>query len=314
MVYAVASETLQRFEVALGRRVHWRASTRPRASRRAAGRIAALSLSPRHGEANAFYSPDAHGILFGYFRASRTHPGRNLPGQTVFTCLSHDIIAHETTHAIVDGIRGYFTEPTNIDVPAFHEAFADLAALFCTFLAQGSPSRHPAEDRRQAVQRPPGRSSRMDPVPTTSRSFRRSSDSDQSARRSWPSNSARPRACVAACAVRSVRRPIPMTSRPRSNRTTAARFSSPRCSMPISRSTPGGPPICFASTAPAAVARTPSICLEPLADRLAEAASAHGGGVLRHLRPRARLLSAGRHHVRRFPARRADRASRPSSA
>ena len=84
-------------------------------------------------QANAFYSPEAHGILFGYFRASTTHPGRNLPGQTIFTCLSHDIIAHETTHAIVDGIRKYFIEPTNIDVPAFHEAFADLAALFRHF-------------------------------------------------------------------------------------------------------------------------------------------------------------------------------------
>jgi hypothetical protein len=84
-------------------------------------------------QANAFYSPTAHGILFGYFKASRTKPGRNLPGQTVFTCLSHDIIAHETTHAIVDGIREYFMEPTNIDVPAFHEAFADLAALFAHF-------------------------------------------------------------------------------------------------------------------------------------------------------------------------------------
>jgi hypothetical protein len=68
------------------------------------------------------FSPDAHGILFG-FPASRKHPGRNLPGQTVFTCLSHDTIAHETTHAIVDGIREFFMEPTNIDVPAFHEAF-----------------------------------------------------------------------------------------------------------------------------------------------------------------------------------------------
>jgi hypothetical protein len=84
-------------------------------------------------QANAFYNPDVHGIVFGYFKASRTDPGRNLPGQTVFTCLSHDIIAHETTHAIVDGIREYFMEATNIDVPAFHEAFADLAALFAHF-------------------------------------------------------------------------------------------------------------------------------------------------------------------------------------
>jgi hypothetical protein len=51
----------------------------------------------------------------------------------VYTCLSHDIVAHEVTHAIVDGIRSYFMEPTNIDVSAFHEAFADLAALFLHF-------------------------------------------------------------------------------------------------------------------------------------------------------------------------------------
>src|SRR5258707_10161267 len=135
MVYAVASETLQRFESALGRRVHWRRiekSDSTPESRAAASKC--LNLFPHAMcQANAFYSPTAHGILFGYFKASRTQPGRNLPGQTVFTCLSHDIIAHETTHAIVDGIREYFMEPTNIDVPAFHEAFADLAALFVHF-------------------------------------------------------------------------------------------------------------------------------------------------------------------------------------
>jgi hypothetical protein len=122
MVYAVAAETLSHFETALGRHIRWRQG------------IQRLSLYPHAmAQANAFYSPDAHGIVFGYFRASTTHPGRNLPGQAVFTCLSHDIVAHEMTHAIVDGIRSYFIEPTNIDVPAFHEAFADLAALFRHF-------------------------------------------------------------------------------------------------------------------------------------------------------------------------------------
>lgn len=135
MVYAVAAETLQRFETALGRRVHWRLDRQPRQSgERADGTIHRLLLFP-HAiyQPNAFYCPEAHGILFGYFRASTRNPGNNLPGQTVFTCLSHDIIAHETTHAIIDGIRTYFTEPTNIDVPAFHEAFADLVALFRHF-------------------------------------------------------------------------------------------------------------------------------------------------------------------------------------
>ena len=44
----------------------------------------------------------------------------NLRARRFSLALSHDIIARGTTHAIVDGIRKYFTEPTNIDVPAFH--------------------------------------------------------------------------------------------------------------------------------------------------------------------------------------------------
>lgn len=133
MVYAVASETLERFEAALGRRVRWRQPIDEKGDS-VHGCKNRLLLHPHAMcQANAFYSPDLHAILFGYFRASRTNPGQNLPGQTVFTCLSHDIVAHETTHAIVDGIRAYFMEPTNIDVAAFHEAFADLAALFSHF-------------------------------------------------------------------------------------------------------------------------------------------------------------------------------------
>jgi hypothetical protein len=137
MVYAVASETLQRFEFALGRRVRWRTRLPGKTNKAPKGASRRLNLYPHAmRDANAFYCPEAHGILFGYFKASRTNPGRNLPGQTVFTCLSHDIIVHETTHAIVDGIREYFMEPTNVDVAAFHEAFADLAALFVHFSHQ----------------------------------------------------------------------------------------------------------------------------------------------------------------------------------
>ncbi|MEA2721774.1 MAG: hypothetical protein QOJ39_3638 [Candidatus Eremiobacteraeota bacterium] len=131
MVYAVASETLERFEAALGRTVHWR-NPDPVPGRKSPPNR--LYLFPHAMvSANAFYSADAHGILFGYFRATDTTDAQVVPGQTIFTCLSHDIIAHEVTHAVVDGIRSHFTEPTNIDVLAFHEAFADLAALFRHF-------------------------------------------------------------------------------------------------------------------------------------------------------------------------------------
>jgi len=143
MVYAVASETVEKFESALGRTIHWRRAERPpgddtrgSSSAHAADDIWVLKLFPHAmAQPNAFYCREAHGILFGYFRAAEggTDPGRNLPGQRVFTCLSHDIIAHEVTHAVIDGIRAFFTEPTNPDVLAFHEAFADLTALFLHF-------------------------------------------------------------------------------------------------------------------------------------------------------------------------------------
>ena len=136
MVYAVVTDTIQHFEEALGRRIHWRRQERQKDSPRGylPGDIRTLNIYPHAMiSANAFYSPKAHGILFGYFRADKKDQGRNLPGQTVFTCLSHDIIVHETTHAIIDGIRGLFTEQTNQDVPAFHEGFADIVALFRHF-------------------------------------------------------------------------------------------------------------------------------------------------------------------------------------
>ncbi len=140
MVYAVASETIQNFEAALGRRIRWRRQERvpnkkgKRPKGPLPGDIYRLNLYPHAMvSANAAYSPSSKGILFGYFRASTVDPGRNLPGQTVFTCLSHDIIVHEVTHAILDGIRTHFSERTSPDVAAFHEAFADIAALFRHF-------------------------------------------------------------------------------------------------------------------------------------------------------------------------------------
>ncbi len=118
------ARTLSNFDRALGRRL--RLSKGPRVDK--------LRLFP-HGfrGRNAFYDRDLHAILFGYFDADETAPGSNIPRQRIFTCLSHDIIAHEMTHAIVDRLRRFFLEPTNVDTQAFHEGFSDIVALFQHF-------------------------------------------------------------------------------------------------------------------------------------------------------------------------------------
>jgi hypothetical protein len=84
-------------------------------------------------EANAYYSPQKIALLFGYYAASDDDPADHLPGGMVFTCLSHDVVAHETTHALLDGMHRAFTEATNPDSLAFHEAFADIVAMFQHF-------------------------------------------------------------------------------------------------------------------------------------------------------------------------------------
>lgn len=48
---------------------------------------------------------------------------------TQYTCLSHDIIAHETGHAVLDGVRPHYLEHSSLQTSAFHEYVADLTAI-----------------------------------------------------------------------------------------------------------------------------------------------------------------------------------------
>jgi len=143
MVYAVASEMIARFESALGRSIKWSFGRRKSADRKQEEEeekeendsLDRLRVFPHAmQDANAYYSDDLGALVFGYFPASEADSGRNIPGQTIFTCLSHDIIAHETAHALVDSQKDFFTEPTSADALAFHEAFADIVALFQHFM------------------------------------------------------------------------------------------------------------------------------------------------------------------------------------
>ena len=134
MVYAVARITIDHFERALGRRALWSPREVNTDEVTEDDFVKQLRIYPHAlREANAYYSPVKKALLFGYFPASTTEPGENLPGEIVFTCLSHDIVAHETTHALLDGLHPRFIEPTNVDVWALHEAFADIVALFQHF-------------------------------------------------------------------------------------------------------------------------------------------------------------------------------------
>lgn len=117
-VYAIVMKTLARFEFALGRRVRWGFYGHQ------------IKVAPHaFADANAFYSERDQALMFGYF------PGRS--GRMVYSCLSHDVVAHETTHALLDGLRERYTDPSSPEQAAFHEGFADIVALLSVFAIPG---------------------------------------------------------------------------------------------------------------------------------------------------------------------------------
>ncbi|MGA9770360.1 MAG: hypothetical protein WBV94_15080 [Blastocatellia bacterium] len=112
-VYAIVMRTLARFEFALGRRISWGFYGHQ------------IKVAPHaFADANAFYSENDQALMFGYFQGKKN---------MVFSCLSHDVIAHETTHALVDGLRERYTDPSSPEQAAFHEGFSDVVALLSIF-------------------------------------------------------------------------------------------------------------------------------------------------------------------------------------
>jgi hypothetical protein len=68
---------------------------------------------------NAFYDRKA----LNFFH------GPNGQGGLAFSGESPDVVCHELGHGILDSLRPELFEAMNLEVPAFHEAFADISAL-----------------------------------------------------------------------------------------------------------------------------------------------------------------------------------------
>lgn len=122
-VYAIVMRTLARFESALGRRISWGFQGHQ------------IYAAPHaFADANAFYSKSDQALAFGYFRVpSEDNDADDDQSEIIFTCLSHDVVAHETTHAILDGLRERYTTPSSPEQAGFHEGFADVVALLSVF-------------------------------------------------------------------------------------------------------------------------------------------------------------------------------------
>ena len=114
-VWAIVERTLEVLEdkYLLGRAVPWGHQ---------AGR---LILIPHAGYGeNAFYDRDSCALHFFYFEGKQ--------GQPVYTCLSHDIVAHELGHAVLDGLKPGYNEVSSPETAGFHEYFGDAVAMMAS--------------------------------------------------------------------------------------------------------------------------------------------------------------------------------------
>jgi hypothetical protein len=112
--FATVLKTIKMFEKedVLGREVQW-AFDAPQ-----------LLVVPRAGrDENAYYERDSHSVQFFFFSSRQDEE------ETVFTSLARDIVAHETGHAILDGIAPHLWFAITPQSRALHEAIADLTAL-----------------------------------------------------------------------------------------------------------------------------------------------------------------------------------------
>lgn len=80
-----------------------------------------LMIVPQAGlRENAFYDRSSKSLQLYYYSGSQ---------KLCYNCLSHDVVAHETGHALLDGIRPLFLENSSWETTAFHEFTGDITAI-----------------------------------------------------------------------------------------------------------------------------------------------------------------------------------------
>jgi hypothetical protein len=115
--YAVAASTLELFEATLGRRLPWRSRGH---------RLMLRLFEPIPFEETGYVGQRGE-IRFGHVRDGRAR--RHVP-----LALYRDLVAHEVTHAIIDGYRPHFSDPdATLDEHALHEGVADAVAMLSVF-------------------------------------------------------------------------------------------------------------------------------------------------------------------------------------
>jgi hypothetical protein len=140
--WAIIEQVLTRLEdeFALARPVPW------------ASGLGRLLVLPHAGyQQNAFYDRDSGALHFFYCEGT--------DGRAVFTCLSHDIVAHELGHAVLDGLKPGYNEVSSPETAGFHEYFGDAIAMMASLndrevakiVTAGAPARLSARNVVSAI-------------------------------------------------------------------------------------------------------------------------------------------------------------------
>jgi hypothetical protein len=141
-VWAIIEQilTLLEKDEALGRPVPW------------ASGLGRLLVLPHAGyQDNAFYDRATGALHLFYFEGP--------DGKPVYTCLSHDIVAHELGHAVLDGLKPGYNEVCSPETAGFHEYFGDAIAMLASLnnrhiaieVTKGAPAKLTAKNVVSAI-------------------------------------------------------------------------------------------------------------------------------------------------------------------